>query len=91
MTQNGKRITMPDLTDDAKKAIADAIRIVREDKFEAWAKTTIGKHGGNPANPGVDPPPPKNDPTDPPNDPSAPPPDGDNKEHSRYWGDIFKD
>ena len=81
---------MPDLTDDAKKAIADAIRIVREDKFEAYARSTIGKHGNNPANPGVDPPPPKTG-DEPPKDTSALPADGDNKEHSHYWGDIFKD
>ncbi len=32
------------LTEDAKAEIAAAIRIVREDKFEKYARTTIGSY-----------------------------------------------
>jgi hypothetical protein len=52
--------------DEVQKEIADAIAIVREDRFEKFARETLGK-GGNP-NPG-DPPtptPPTGNPNDPP-------------------------
>ncbi len=32
------------LTDDAKREIAEAIRIVREDKFEQYARTALARH-----------------------------------------------
>ena len=82
---------MADLTAEAKAAIADAVRIVKEDKFYAYAKTTLGKHANNPANPGVDPPTPKTgDPsTDPPAPPVTDPPAETNK--SRYWGELFNE
>lgn len=79
------------LSEDAKKELADAIRIVREDKFEAFARAHIGtyksstepsadpgKTGGGPA----DPPPPKTgeDPPDPPKPPK-----------SGYWGELLTD
>jgi len=36
------------LTPQAKAEIAEAIRIVREDKFEQYARTAIGKHTAKP-------------------------------------------
>lgn len=57
-----KSMADDDLTDAAKAEIAAAIRIVREDRFEQYARTAIEKHA------------PKNDPPTPPNPPVPPGP-----------------
>ena len=57
-------MTTPDpnytLNDAAKKEIADAIAIVREDRFEKWVRENLGKKTDLPNDP-KDPPPPKSD------------------------------
>ena len=55
---------MADLTDEAKAEIADAVRIVREDKFEGWFKGKFGAPKDPP--PGPNPPPTADPPKDPP-------------------------
>lgn len=82
------------LTDDAKKEIQEAIRIVREDRFEKFVRSRQAPPKEDPPN---DPPnPPKNDPPNPP--PKNDPPENDPKNdppkptrRSGYWGDIFDD
>jgi hypothetical protein len=74
------------LSDDAKKELNEAIRIVREDRFEAYVRKNHAappnpNPNDPPKDPPTDPPPPKNDPNDPPNDP---PPAN---KHS-YWGEL---
>lgn len=57
-----------ELTPEAKAEIAEAIRIVREDRFEKFLRERLGKPSGNdPPNP--TPPPPKDPTNDPPTDP----------------------
>lgn len=81
-----------ELTAEAKAAIADAVRMVREDRFEAFARGSITKHTGTPTptptpspTPTVDPPQPK------PTDPPTPTPDPDkDKPRSAYWG-VFEE
>lgn len=76
---------MPDskLTEEARAAIADAIRIVREDKFEQFVRATTKTP--DPITPPVDP---KVAPTDP-KGPPAPPPKGDDpppeKRKGLWW------
>jgi hypothetical protein len=84
---------MGELTPEAKAAIADAVRIVKEDKWDKFLKERVAKHSGTPPadpptpKPGDPPPPvpptPNPPPTDPPNDPA--------KRKSAYWGDIFEE
>jgi len=76
------------LTDAAKAAIADAVRIVKEDKWDRYLKDRIGKHSTT--TPPVDPPNPKEgDPPTPPT-PTDPPTDTPPKPKSAYWG-VFED
>jgi hypothetical protein len=81
---------MADLTDAAKKEIADAIAIVREDRFEKYVRS---RHTEAPKEePKADeliapegtatPPPPKE--TPPANDPPA-------KKRDAWWGEILSD
>lgn len=83
-----------ELTAEAKAAIADAVRMVREDRFEKFARGSITKHTGSPTptptpmptptpTPTVDPPQPK------PTDPPTPTPEPD-KPRSAYWG-VFEE
>lgn len=67
-----------DWTDDeVQKEIADAVAIVREDRFSKWLKETLGSGGKPPANgPGGNPPPPGPD-----SDPPKP-------KKSLWWGDV---
>lgn len=58
---------MSDLTDEAKAEIAQAVKTVREDKFEAWFREKFGKPS-TPPDPKPGDPPPSNDP---PKDPPA--------------------
>lgn len=68
------------LSDEAKAEIAEAIRIVREDKFEAFVRGRV-KPTTDPAAPGPgDPPPPKS------GDPV--PPAGDVKKKGLWWGEA---
>lgn len=53
------------LNDAAKKEIADAIAMVREDRFEKWVRENLSAFGGKKPDDGPNPPPPK--PNDPPN------------------------
>jgi len=80
---------MGELTPEAKAAIADAVRIVREDKWDKFLKERVTKHSGNPP---VDPPTPPTPPTPPapPNDPPNPPnpPVDEPKRKSAYWGEL---
>lgn len=81
---------MPEkLTQAAQDAINEAVRIVREDKWDKFLRERVTKHSeGSPKN---DPPndPPVDPPTknDPPNDP---PSNEDTKTKSAYWG-VFED
>lgn len=88
---------MVDLTDEAKAAIADAVRIVREDKMEAFLRDRLTKHTTPPANdppkpqdpPANDPPKPQDGPTPPPPKPQDPPPvpPTDAPKRSLWWGE----
>ena len=74
------------LTDDARKELQEAIRIVREDRFEAFVRQ---QHAKPPANEpesklekdGVKPPPEKEGETNTPNEPKR----------SAYWGELMTD
>jgi len=79
-----------ELTQAAKDAIADAVRIVKEDKWDAFLRDRVGKHAGQPTPtpteppaPTVDAPQPK---TDTPPNPNTPPESG---RKSAYWG-VFE-
>ena len=87
---------MPELTDEAKAAIADAVRIVHEDRQAKWLRTQIetmraaAPSTATPPSGGPTPPPVKATPakaTPPPAQPTEVP-DGHRK--SAYWG-IFAD
>lgn len=70
------------LTEDAKAALSDAIRIVREDRFEKHARGVLSGYVPKTDAPKVDPIDPNNPPkTDPPNDPPKPRARG-------YWGEL---
>jgi hypothetical protein len=75
------------LTEAAKTEIAEAIRIVREDRFEKFvrSRTTPPKVDDPPKDDPPNPPPPKDDPK-PTDDPKNDPP----KRHSSYWGEILE-
>lgn len=92
------------LTQDAKDAIADAIRIVREDRFEKFARERLSQHttpkndAGNGANGDAQKgngqtdvtPPPAKDSSDQSGQGGQPPTDG-AKPRSLYWGEIDSD
>lgn len=66
------------LSDEAKAEIAEAVRIVREDKWTAFVRNSI-KPPTDPSGPKAgDPPPPK------PGDPVTPP---ETKKRGLYWGE----
>lgn len=75
------------LTDAAKKEIADAIRIVREDRFERYVRERLAKNEAAPTpdKPVTDAPvPPPPVPADPQSEPEPPTP----KKRGLYWGDA---
>lgn len=85
---------MSELTDEAKKEIADAVRIVREDKIlrylkgnkNASASVPVSDPNSDPANPvsnpsNIDPDKPVPPPVKPPEPPKA-------KKKGLYWGDT---
>jgi hypothetical protein len=76
-------VRMPDLTDDAKKEIAEAIRIVREDKHDKMLREIHGR-----TVPPPDPTPDPNNPTPPPptGNPGDPPPEGSKEKRGLMWG-----
>jgi hypothetical protein len=89
-----------DLTDAAKAEIAEAVKIVREDKLHSMVRELHSRTPGNPPDskpgdppappspgpkPGDPPAPPANDPPNPP-PPSDPPPDPP-KKNGLFWGD----
>lgn len=72
------------LTDDAKKELAEAIAIVREDRIDKMLRTRLAGPKTEP--PKTDPndptpPPPKDDPTEPPEPPKG----------RGYWGELLSD
>jgi len=84
---------------DNEAELAAAIAIVREDRFEQFARTTLGKHKAKedpPKDPLIDDDPPKDPPKDPvnppppkddpPKDPKDDPPKG---RKSAYWGELL--
>jgi hypothetical protein len=86
------------LTDDAKAELREAVRIVREDRFEQYARTALGKHTTAPADPPKDPlvvpdpaptDPPKDPATPPPPKPADPPPPSETVKKSAYWGELL--
>lgn len=85
-----------ELTDAAKAAIADAVRIVREDKMDKWIRDRMVKHSGTPPTDPPKPPDPPTPPTPPtPTDPPVPPPPTPTdppkppeKRRSGYWGEL---
>lgn len=68
---------MSDLTDEAKAAIAEAVRIVREDKFEAFVRGRVKPPEGN------GPPAPPAKPEEPPEPPK--------EKKGLWWGDQLKE
>lgn len=98
MILNGRPV-MSDLTEDAKAEIRDAIRIIREDRFEAFVRGRAAKPTDPPKDPIFTPPvtPPVTTPpvatppvtTPPPVKPPTPDPPNDQKRRSAYWGEIF--
>jgi len=88
---------MDELTNAAKAEIHEAIRIIREDRFEKYVRERAVKPPEPPANPptkapeGPTPPPAKG-PAGPANgNPSgAPVPAEPEVERSRYWGEILR-
>lgn len=80
------------LSADAKKELTEAIRIVREDKFEAHARGVLSgyvpKPADPPANPGTDP---KGDPNNPPPKPPDPANDPPTTKKGGYWGELLDD
>jgi hypothetical protein len=88
------------LTDDAKAEIAEAIRIIREDRFEKFVRSrqTPADPPKDPVfDPSRDPDPTPDPPKDPPVDPPPPkdpptdpaPSDPPKGRKSAYWGEIF--
>lgn len=67
-----------DLTDEAKAAIAEAVRIVREDRFEAFVR---GKVAPEPPKDGPPAPPAKPEPT------TEPP----KQKKGLWWGDALQE
>lgn len=80
---------MPELSADAKKELAEAIRIVREDKQYSMLRDI---HTRSASGTGSTPPPnnPPNDPgiTPPPANPTQPPPEPQAKKDA-YWGELL--
>lgn len=86
------------LTDAAKAEIAEAIRIVRADRFEKHVRDTLGKHSPAPTPPAPTPPTPTPTPPAPtppaPGGPTPPPvkeppadPPADPPKRGLWWGD----
>jgi hypothetical protein len=78
------------LSEDAKTELKNAIRIVREDKFEAYARGALSGFAPKPptstppADPNVPPgPPPKPD--------DGPPADPPKVKKGGYWGELLDD
>lgn len=84
------------LTEDARNELREAIRIVREDRFEKYVRSRLPKNDppkdpkdplidddpkDPPKDPPADPPPPKDDPKDPPKEPRK----------SAWWGELMDD
>lgn len=82
------------LTEEAREEIKKAIRIVREDRFEQYARTTIGKHT---ALPPKEEKPPTDSGLEKPEDEKAPPPEKEKEKEieekatkrvDAWWGEI---
>jgi len=72
-----------ELSDEAKAEIAEAVRIVREDRFESFVRGRLSGPSTDPAPKPGDPPPPK------PGDPVEPPAGNpETKKRGLYWGDF---
>jgi hypothetical protein len=90
---------MADLTDEAKAEIAEAIRIVREDKHHSMLRdihsrtTPKPDTGADPKDPPKDPPAdpkPGDPPSVPPPPPANDPPTEQPKKKGLYWGDRIE-
>jgi hypothetical protein len=80
------------LSEEAKAELREAVRIVREDRFEKHARGILS--GFQPKTP--DPKDPPKDPADPPKDPADPPKKDDPNDppkvrKSGYWGELLDD
>lgn len=76
------------LSADAKKELTDAIRIVREDKFEAHARGVLSGYVPKPADPPADP---GTDPNNPPPKPPDPTTNPSTTKKGGYWGELLDD
>lgn len=77
------------LSDDAKKELKEAIRIVREDRFETHARGVLSSFA--PKDPPTDPPKDPNNPNPPPPKDPKDPPDTPKTTKSGYWGELLND
>jgi hypothetical protein len=75
------------LSEDARKELKEAIRIVREDRFETHARGVLSSYA--PKNPPQDPPKDPNNPDAPP--PKDPPTDPPKTRRSGYWGELLSE
>jgi hypothetical protein len=73
------------LSEDAKAELAEAVRIVKEDKLYTHIKKSFTAPVIEPPNPN-DPPKPPTDPNPNPNDPPKPP-----VKKGGYWGELLDD
>lgn len=74
------------LSEDAKKELKEAIRIVREDRFGKYAHGVLSKYAQKDVEPKVD-----DDPNVPPKKESDPPEDTPTVKKSGYWGELLTD
>ena len=83
------------LTDDARKELQEAIRIVREDRFEKFVRGRMKSEDKDPPqkDPLIDPEKdPEKDPTPPPGkDPEKDPEKDAPKPKSAWWGELMND
>lgn len=67
--------------DEVKELIGESVRIVREDKFEAFVRGKLAPANNDPNDP-------KNGPTNPPGDPKPGDPPPSQKRKSLFWGEV---
>lgn len=76
------------LTDAAKKELHEAIAIIREDRFEKFARARLGAKPPTDPKP-TDPPKPNDPPAPPPPNPNDPPTDPPPVDKHAYWGELL--
>lgn len=86
---------MSDLTDEAKAAIEEAVKIVHQDQTAKYLrnhfKTATPADPPKPPDDPADPPKPPDGPPAPPPKPTDPPPTDPPKRPRGYWGEIISD